>query len=92
MLNFEIPPRLDATNAKEVEEQLLGSIAAQQPELVVCDFSRNEYISSAGLRVMLVVAKKQKQNGGALQLHKLRENVAEVFKLAGMHTILDIRS
>lgn len=91
MLTFEIPARLDATNAQEVEEQLLGTVARQQPALLVCDFAATVYISSAGLRVMLVAAKKVKQNGASLQLHNLQEGVAEVFKLSGLHTILDIR-
>jgi anti-anti-sigma factor len=91
MYKFEIPPRLDATNAAEVEEQILTTIASEKLEVLVCDFSQTGYISSAGLRVMLVAAKKLKQQGRALQLHNLQDSVAEVFRLAGMHTILDIR-
>ncbi len=91
MLTFEIPPRLDATNAPEVEAQILSTIAEQQPELLVCDFAATVYISSAGLRVMLVTAKKMKQNGATLQLHNMQDGVAEVFKLSGLHNILDIR-
>jgi len=91
MLTFELPPRLDAANASSVEEQILASISTNQSEVLICDFTQTAYISSAGLRVILMAAKKMRQTGGALQLHHLQDSVAEVFKLAGMHTILDIR-
>jgi len=91
MLKFEIPQRLDATNAKQIEDQLVRLIHAEKPELLVCDFSATEYISSAGLRVMLVVAKKMKQAGAALELQGMMKTVADIFRMAGMHTILNIR-
>lgn len=91
MLTFELPSRLDAANAATVEEQILATISTNQPDVLICDFSQTTYISSAGLRVVLMAAKKMRQNGGSLQLHHLQDSVADVFKLAGMHTILDIR-
>ncbi|MBN1142076.1 MAG: STAS domain-containing protein [Deltaproteobacteria bacterium] len=91
MLKFDIPQRLDATNAKQTEDHLVRLIQMEKPDLLVCDFSATEYISSAGLRVMLVVAKKMKQAGATLELEGMIKTVADIFRMAGMHTILNIR-
>lgn len=91
MLKFDLPTRLDATNAGDIEEQLTRLITKERPECLICDFSATEYISSAGLRVMLFIAKKLKQGGAAFELHSMQHAVADVFRLSGLQTILDIR-
>lgn len=79
--------RIDSVTAQSFEEQCAALIASG-PTKVVIDFSEVDYISSAGLRVLLVSAKSAKSLGGALTLCGLRGNVREVIEVSGFDTIL----
>ena len=57
---------------------------------LVIDFSSLDYISSAGLRVLLGTAKRLSQAKGALRLFGLNETVREVFEISGFATILTV--
>jgi anti-anti-sigma factor len=54
------------------------------------DFSSLDYISSAGLRVLLGVAKKVGAKGGALRTFGLNQTVREVFDISGFSAILPV--
>ena len=56
----------------------------------VLDMAGVEYISSAGLRVVLLLAKRLKQNSGHLVLCGLQPHVHEVFDISGFLAILDV--
>lgn len=90
MFEFSIPTRLDAVNAPEVEEQLLREINVEKAEHVVCDFSETVYISSAGLRVMLVLSKEMKRIRGKCTLRSMNDDVYGIFKMAGFNSIINI--
>lgn len=81
--------RLDSTNAADTEAQILAQIEAGRPRIVV-DASGLDYLSSAGLRVFLVVAKRVKAAGGALALHSLTDHVREVFEISGFVNVLTV--
>src|SRR3546814_15686271 len=66
--------RLDSTNAAETEARILAQIESGHPRIVV-DASGLDHLSSAGLRVFLVVAKRVKAAGGGLALHSLTDHV-----------------
>ena len=68
-----------------------GLIGDGAPRLAV-DLSKLEYISSAGLRVLLVVAKKVQQAKGKVVLFGLAPNVREVFSISGFDQIFSIRA
>lgn len=91
MLKFQIPPRLDVVTSVDVEKKLNSLLNSEKPDQLVCDFSETDYISSAGLRIMLLFTKKMKSTGGALILCGVKKPVNEVFKLAGFDAILEIR-
>jgi anti-anti-sigma factor len=55
---------------------------------MVFDLSRLEYVSSAGLRIFLVVAKKLKGLNGELSLAGLQGNIKEVLEISGFPSIL----
>jgi len=57
---------------------------------VVVDFTALDYISSAGLRVLLGTAKRLSGAGGAQHLCGLTETVREVFQISGFSTILAV--
>lgn len=82
--------RLDGSVAKSAEERLTAMLGGARPQLAI-DMTALDYISSAGLRVLLLVAKKVQQQNGKLALFGLGPNVREVFRVSGFDAILDIR-
>ena len=84
-----IEARLDSYAAKEVEEVFRDLIESGTKKLL-CDFSQTEYISSAGLRVVLTAAKSLKKTNGQIALCCLNEFVHEVFETAGFTKIFNI--
>lgn len=74
--------RLDTTTTDAFETALTAALAAGELRLVV-DFGEVSYISSVGLRAMLVTAKKMKERRGALVLCAMGDAVRQVFELAG---------
>jgi len=91
MLELKTPERLDTLNATDIEDRFLQTIATEKPQEVSIDFSQTTYISSAGLRAVLVVSKKLRQQGAKLSLCSMNDAVYDIFKMAGFDTILDIQ-
>jgi anti-anti-sigma factor len=83
--------RLDSTTSSRLEQELLSRIAAAERSIVL-DCSQLAYITSAGLRAVLLTAKKLKNTQGALVLCSLNESVWKVFDLAGFTRILSIHA
>ncbi|MBN1865440.1 MAG: STAS domain-containing protein [Victivallales bacterium] len=83
-----IKGRLDASSATEAEKEL-NSLCSNDARLLL-DLSGLEYISSAGLRVLLVVAKQIRHCGGKLCLCALTDSVMEVFNISGFSSIFNI--
>jgi anti-anti-sigma factor len=81
--------RLDSSAASSAEERLSAALAGEPPRMAI-DMSALDYISSAGLRVLLVLAKKAQQQKGKLVLSGLAPNVREVFAATGFDTIFAI--
>jgi len=81
--------RLDSSAASSAEDRLSAALTDASPRLAI-DMSGLAYISSAGLRVLLVVAKKVQQQKGKIALGGLAENVREVFAVSGFDTIFPI--
>ena len=81
--------RLDTATAPELEsvlESLFPSITA-----LIFDMEKLEYISSAGLRVILKAQKAMEQRG-SLKLVRVPEGVMEVFGITGFRDFLDIEN
>jgi anti-sigma B factor antagonist len=81
--------RLDSSTAQPTEENFVQMLGSGTPRLAI-DMSQLEYISSAGLRVLLVVAKKVQQAKGKMVLFGLVPNVREVFSVSGFDKIFAI--
>jgi anti-anti-sigma factor len=81
--------RLDSGAAHAAEEGFNGVLGAGTPRLAI-DMTKLDYISSAGLRVLLVIAKKVQQAKGKVALFGLSPNVREVFTVSGFDTIFSI--
>jgi anti-anti-sigma factor len=81
--------RLDSNSGPIFEKELLGYIEGGCNRLLL-DFSDLTYISSAGLRVVLVAAKRMKTAGGRFVLVALNAQVSDVFEISGFSRLLDI--
>lgn len=74
--------RIDSVTSPSLDEAMSGAISAGERRIVV-DFGGVEYISSAGLRVLLVAARRLRDPAGRLVLCRLNDPVRQVFDLAG---------
>ncbi|BBK31036.1 anti-sigma B factor antagonist/stage II sporulation protein AA (anti-sigma F factor antagonist) [Stella humosa] len=83
--------RLDISSAKLVEDSLIGIIERGHVRLVL-DLSQLDYISSAGLRTLLVVAKRVEGAKGKIGLAALKPNVREVLEVGGFDRIFAIHA
>ena len=79
---------LDSTTSPEAQKALDQVLAGARK--VVLDFSKLDYISSAGLRVLLGAAKKLRGSGETLRMFGLNQSVREVFEISGFSTILAV--
>lgn len=82
---------LNSNTAQGLETQLLEQIDAGVRQLLL-DFSQVDYVSSAGLRVTLVLAKRLKQEAGQLVLCAMQPHVHEVFDISGFMAILSVEA
>ena len=84
---MELEGRLDTVTAPQLEAELKGSLDGVN-ELTM-DFEKLEYISSAGLRVLLA-AQKEMNKKGVMKLTHVCETVMEIFEVTGFLDILTI--
>ena len=86
-LTIALEGRLDTTTSPELEAQLKKPM--ESAESLTLDFSKLDYISSAGLRVLLSAHKAMSAKGG-LKITNVNEIVREVFDVTGFSDILTI--
>ena len=81
--------RIDALNAREFQDELSGAIGDDTGSTVL-DMESLTYISSAGLRVILLIAKDRRKHDSKLVLCSLPEPIREVFETSGFDQIIPI--
>lgn len=86
ILNVALEGRLDTTTAPELEAELGALEGVTELNF---DFSALEYISSAGLRVLLGAQKTMNKNGSML-IKNVSSDIMEVFEITGFIDILTI--
>jgi anti-sigma B factor antagonist len=86
-LNISLEGRLDTMTAPDLEAQLTASLGGV--ENLVFDFAKLEYISSAGLRVLLS-AQKTMNKQGTMVVRNATEEVKEIFEVTGFSDILTV--
>ena len=89
VLNLSISGHIDATTAPELEKIVGADIA--KVEKVNLDFSKVEYISSAGLRVLLSIHKTMSGKGGELLLLNVTSDVKNVLEMTGFLSFLQVK-
>ena len=86
-VTIEVAGRLDTTTAPAMEKAISESI--QEEKHLILDFKALEYISSAGLRVLLGTQKKM-QKIGSMKVLNVCEEIMEIFEMTGFVDILVI--
>lgn len=86
---LRIKGRLDAVSTPDAEKRVLEYIKKGDIKLLM-DFSGVDYISSAGMRLLLATTKQLKFLSGHLVVCSMTTNVMDVFKLSGFDHILDL--
>lgn len=89
-LLVKIEGRLDTTTAPELESQLMENVKEDTKKLVL-DMENLDYVSSAGLRVILSAHKKMAAQDGELEVLHVKEAIMEVFEITGFADILTIK-
>lgn len=79
---FVLKGRLDSKTSQAFEQQLLAAIK-DGAQKVLLDFSQLDYISSAGLRVLLLATRALQEKRGAMALCALKPALKNVFDIAG---------
>lgn len=86
----ELAGRMDATTTPEFESAT-RALLAEGKKCLLIDMARLEYISSAGLRGILVLVKALKACSGKLAFCSLQPMAAEVFRISGFNAMLTVR-
>lgn len=86
-LTLALEGRLDTTTAPQLEAEL-GNL--EGVKALVFDFASLEYISSAGLRVLLS-AQKVMNHQGTMEIHNVNDTINEVFEITGFSDVLTIK-
>ena len=82
--------RIDSSNAARFESTLTDHISNGELRLLI-DFSRLNFISSSGLRVLLIAAKRLSGTQGKLVLCGMQDHIQEVFTISGFDKLIPIR-
>jgi len=86
---FKILGRLDSNTSPDLEERISETMNNGTINMVL-DFEALEYISSAGLRIILKTTKDLKRQNGQLILCSMQDYVREVFEISGFDSFLPI--
>ena len=87
---YAVSGRLETLTSPELEEALKADLDSITD--LTLDFTQLDYISSAGLRVILFAQKKLSAAGGSLKILNPNEIVSEIFDVTGFSDILNIEN
>ena len=88
MIQLDIEGRVDTNTSPQLQQSILQ--AFQKGTAVVLNMEKVEYVSSAGLRALLIGQKTANSKGGSMKLVHVCETVMEVFTLTGFADMLTI--
>lgn len=80
--------KIDALSTPSLENRLVPLLEKERKILI--DFSKVEYLSSAGMRLLLSATKKMKTKGGAIVFFGINDQISEIIKMAGFEKTLSI--
>jgi anti-anti-sigma factor len=85
----EVTGRVDSNTSPQLQSQL-EEYYNQEGFALVLDFAELEFVSSAGLRVLLLMHKMGKAKGGTVTLRNVRPEIMDVFEMTGFIDFLTI--
>ena len=88
-LTLALTGRIDGSSSSAFEARLLQLIDAGERRLVI-DLAQVDYISSIGLRVLMLAARRMKPLGGKVVVCELQPMIKEVFEIAGFAMVIPI--
>ncbi len=91
ILILDLAGRLDASTSSAALDQLIHIVDAGN-NLILGNLAKLEYISSAGLRVFLMLAKRLKSSQGRIHLYALPDYVKEIFEISGFASIFPVHT
>ena len=88
-LTIALEGRLDTTTAPQLQDALIPAFDEEKD--IKLDFAKLAYVSSAGLRVLLIGQKTAKAKGAVMTLTGVSEEIMEVFEMTGFANILAVQ-
>ena len=88
-LVIELTGRLDTITSTELADAVAKEIITEN--LIIIDFKNLEYISSAGLRVLLALKKQFSEENKEFEIHNINDVIKEVFNVTGFINILTVK-
>ncbi len=82
--------RLDTLTSPQLEKELGTALDGVQS--LVFDFEKLEYLSSAGIRVMLSTYKKMSKQGGSMCIKNVCPEVEEIFEMTGLTSVFGVQA
>ena len=87
-LTIEVGDRIDTITAPDFENEINDEMG--NFDSLIIDFSNLEYISSAGLRVLIATQKKLKPENIPMTIKNVNDTINEIFRMSGFDKILKI--
>jgi anti-anti-sigma factor len=87
----KVSGRVDSATAPELEKSVQSLLDSERTRIVL-DLQDTDYMSSAGLRVLVAMHKAAKKSGGGLCLAQPSARVQEVLDLAGLTPVFEVHS
>lgn len=88
---IELIGRIDAATSAAVEANIDSTLDAT-PAALILDFTKVTFVSSIGLRVLLMAAKRCRSQNARLALHSVSPEIAKLFELSGLNAFFPIYS
>ena len=89
LVHLNVAGRIDASTSPDVEQAVSAALKGGRRRLIF-DMRQVDYISSAGLRALLLAAKQAKAAGGGVAVFGLQSEVEEVFTISGFGKIVPV--
>ena len=90
ILTVTVSGRVDGANANAFQQQIRSSFT-DKDKVVLLDMEKLNYISSAGLRVILMLAKALEERKAKFMIYSLTDPIREVFEISGFDKIINVR-
>ena len=88
-LTIEVGNRIDTVTAPDFENEIMDEMG--KFDSLILDLEKLEYISSAGLRVLVLVQKKLQPEGIPFVIINVNDTIKEIFSMSGFDKILTIK-